>query len=387
MRSRLPTLDRYLLKQLIPPFAIALTTMLIALLLERLLVLFNHLASAGSSIATLITLLTDLLPHYMGLALPAALCIAVFLTIHRMSEHNELDALQAAHISLLRISVPYMKVGLLLGALSVLLYGYIQPVARYDYREGFYFARHTGWAPHLQSGMFASTSKHTMLTADYVDQGGSRLRRVFIREIMDDGTLKIITAPRGLLTISEIHAATELDLWDGYILKSKTPYLVGSTATITHFTHVARVIERAKKQNSFRGRGEDERELTLFELIHALHYGAPGISHLDLRAELDFRMARALAIPFIPLLTVAFAVGRKRRQSVLGQIALALILVGFNEAQLFGHSLAAAGNLPVWLAIWVPEIIFCAFCVYALLSRSQVLKGHGNAQAKARRAA
>lgn len=372
MLTRLPTLDRYLFRQLVPPFIIALATMLIALLLERLLVLFNHLASAGSSVSTLIMLLTDLLPHYMGLALPAALCIAVFITVHRMSEHNELDALRAAHVSLLRIAVPYMVVGLTLGALSVLLYGYLQPVARYDYRQGFYFARHTGWAPHLQSGMFATTSKHSMLTADYVDQGGSRLRRVFIREIKDNGTVQLVTAPKGLLTISELHGATQLDLWNGYILKSKTPYIPGTSATVTHFIHVTRIIERTKKQTSFRSRGQDERELTLFELLHALKDGAPGIGYKDLRAELDFRMARALAIPFIPLLTVAFAVGKKRRQSALGQIVLALCLVGFNEVQLFGHSLAAAGTLPFWLAIWVPELIFCVFCVYALLSRSEV---------------
>lgn len=370
MKHSLPTLDRYLLRQLIPPFVIALTTMLIALLLERLLILFNHLANSGSSIATLVTLLTDLLPHYMGLALPAALCIAVFLTIHRMSEHNEIDALCASHISLVRIARPYIKVGLLLGALSLLLYGYIQPVARYDYRAGFYFARHTGWAPHLQSGMFASTSGHTMITADRVDHGGSRLLRVFIRDIKKDGTVQIITAPKGLLTISEQTEATQLDLWNGHIMSTKNPDTLGNDVSVTHFDHITRLIERAHKTTTFRSRGDDERELTIVELFHALKNGAPGISYKALRSELDFRLARALAIPFIPLLSVAFAVGRKRRRSAVGQILLAVILVGFDEILLFGHSLAAEGTAPVWLSIWIPEVIFCSLCTIALLSRS-----------------
>ncbi|GBQ04896.1 LptF/LptG family permease [Saccharibacter floricola] len=370
MKNSLPTLDRYLLRQLIPPFSIALTTMLIALLLERLLILFNHLANSGSSIATFVTLLTDLLPHYMGLAVPAALCIAVFLTIHRMSEHNEIDALCAGHISLLRITVPYMKVGLILGVLSVFLYGYIQPVARYDYRAGFYFARHTGWAPHLQSGMFASTSGHTMITADRVDHGGSRLLRVFIRDVKKDGTVQIITAPKGLLTIAEQTEATQLDLWNGHIMSSKHPDTLGNDVTVTHFDHITRLIERAHKKTSFRSRGDDERELTILELAHALRHGAPGIPYKALRSELDFRLARAIAIPFIPLLSVALAVGRKRKKSAFRQIALAVILVGFDETLLFGHSLAAEGASPVWLSIWVPEIIFCTACILVLLSRS-----------------
>lgn len=368
----LPTLDRYLLKQLVPPFLIALTTMLIALLLERLLVLFNHLASTGSSVSTLITLLTDLLPHYMGLALPAALCISVFMTIHRMSEHNEIDALCAGHISLIRISLPYTQIGIILGILSVLLYGYIQPVARYDYRAGFYFARHTGWAPHLQSGMFATTSRHSLITAKYVDHAGSRLRQIFIRDNKDNGESDIITAPEGLLTISEQNETTQLDLWNGVIIKRKKQLQIGSSVQITHFNHITRLIERAKKTSNFRSRGQDERELTLFELTHALRYGTPNITYKTLRAEIDFRFARALAIPFIPLLAISFAVGKKRRRSAVGQILLALILVGFDEVLLFGHSLSSEGTMPIWVAIWVPEIIFCLGCVIAILIRSQI---------------
>ncbi len=376
IRSTLPTLDRYLLKQLIPPFTIALGTMLVALLLERLLTLFNHLASSGSSIATLITLLSDLLPHYMGLALPAALCIAIFMTVNRMSDHNEIDVLCAGHISLLRISQPYIKVGAILATLSLLLYGYIQPIARYDYREGFYFAKHTGWAPHLQSGMFASTSSTTMLTADRVDHGGARLKNIFIRNLKDNGKAELITAPRGLLTISERDQATQLDLWDGQVIHVNTPEVPDDHATVTHFEHIARVIERSKSRKAFRSRGDDEREMTTPELFQALRHGSPRISYIVLRSEMDFRLARAISIMFIPLLAIAFAIGRKRRRSVVGQIMLAIILVGFNEILLFGHSMATNGKASVWLTIWVPEFLFCIGCTAALLARSQVSWRH-----------
>ncbi|MCX5619226.1 MULTISPECIES: LptF/LptG family permease [Bombella] len=375
-KSSLPTLDRYLLRQLVPPFTIALGTMLVALLLDRLLALFNRLASSGSSIATLLTLLSDLLPHYMGLALPAALCIAVFMTINRMSEHNEIDVLYAGHISLLRISQPYIKVGAVLAVLSVLLYGYLQPIARYDYREGFYFARHTGWAPHLQSDMFATTSTTTLLTADYVDHGGSRLRRIFIRDVKDDGTTELITAPKGLLTLSERDKSTQLDLWNGQIIRAKSPNLPDSHVSVTHFEHIARLIERSGNQEAFRSRGNDEREMTTLEILSAIRHNSSHISPKTLRAEIDFRLARAISIMFIPFLSIAFAVRKKRKRSALGQIMLAIILVGFDEVLLFGDSLAANGTAPVWLSLWVPEAIFCLGCTFALLARSKVSWRH-----------
>ncbi|MDI6651940.1 LptF/LptG family permease [Gluconobacter japonicus] len=371
MKQRATILDRYLLTQMIPPFIIALVAMLVALLLERLLVLFDYLASAGSSLATCIKLLTDLLPHYFGIALPAALCISVFLTIRGMSDNNEIDALEAGRVSLLRISRPFMFIGLLLGAVSVLLYGYIQPVARYDYRAGFYFAAHTGWAPHLQAGMFASTSSTAVMTADNVSHAGTRMKRIFIREINKNGIAHIITARTGQLTISNTLRSTQLDLWNGEIVDDPFPNRANYKPTVTHFSHVVRVIDHPTQENSFRSRGADERELTLFELAHDLRYGVPGIEYRTLRAEMDFRVAHALAIPFIPPLAVALAIGSRRRRSVWGLIAVAAILVGFDQTLMFGHSLAATGRLPIWLAIWVPLALFCIACPATLLRRSR----------------
>ncbi|WP_040507419.1 LptF/LptG family permease [Gluconobacter morbifer] len=371
MKQKAKILDLYLLRQMAPSFFVALAAMLVALLLERLLALFDYLASAGSSLATCIALLTDLLPHYFGIALPAALCIAVFLTIRGMSDNNEIDALQAARVSLIRIARPFMLVGLVLSAASMLLYGYIQPVARYDYRAGFYFAEHTGWAPHLQAGMFASTSNSAVMTADKVTHAGTRLARVFIREMNKNGVAHIITAKTGTLTISERSRSTRLDLWNGEIVDDPFPAAPGHKPTVTHFEHVVRIIDRPQKDTTFRSRGADARELTQFELAHDLRHGVPGMEYRTLRAEMDFRLARALAIPFIPPLAVALAINGRRRRSIWGLITVAVILLGFDQLLTFGHSLAATGRMKIWAAIWVPEAVFCIGCLATLLRRSR----------------
>ncbi|AOX17227.1 LptF/LptG family permease [Kozakia baliensis] len=377
-RLRFGTLDRYLFMQVLPPFLVSLSAVLAALLLERLLVLFDDLAAEGSSLATFLGLLTDLLPHYLGLALPAALCVSVFLITRRMSDNNEIDALMASGVSLLRIARPFMAMGLLLGAGSVLLYGYIQPFARYDFREGFYFAAHSGWAPHLQAGMFAATSNDAMLTADGVSHNGTVLHHVFIREREHNGTVRLVTAQRGLLTIAPSQKKTRLDLWDGIILTD--PKKPGGRITQTHFTHSMRVIDQSHQDNDFRVRGADARELTLFELYEFLDHperahagGVPNqnITRPNLHAELDFRLARALAIPFIPALAVALAIGAKRQRPIIGLIALALILVGFDHTLQFGQGIVATGKMRGWFAIGLPLLIFCVVCLASILRRSR----------------
>lgn len=379
MRKRpLRELDRYLVRQLIPPFLIALGTVMTALLLERLLVLLDDLASEGSSLATFLSLLTDLLPHYLGLAIPAAFSVSIFITIRRMSDHDEIDALMASGISLSRISHSYVLIGILLGGSSLLLYGYIQPLARYDFRSGFYSAAHAAWTPRFQARMFATTTDGAMLTAEKTRANGSVLEKVFIRVNATNDTLHLISAQRGLITTLPSRSETRLDLWNGDIITARH----GNMQDLhkTHFEHSARFFVNDPTVHSFRSRGKDARELTLFELIRRLEHSHQIISpsadpdsipRSHLRAELDFRLAQALTMPFIAPLAATLAMGVKRRRPITGMILLAILLVGFYHLLQFGQSLVATGAVKGFYGVWIPELTFCAVCILLFVTRSQ----------------
>jgi len=368
------TLDRYLLLQLAPPFVISLGVVLASLLLERLLVLFDALAEDGSPMGTFFALLADLLPHYLGLALPAALCVGVFSIIRRMSDNNEIDALMAGGVPLTRIARPFLLAGAWLGAFSVLLFGYIQPYARYDFRLAFYFASHSGWAPHLQGMMFAAPSNRLMLTADSTSHDGSVLHHIFLRE-RANGTEQDITAPDGRLHFSSDRREVRLDLWHGTILTDKGD---GRPAQ-THFDHTVKLIVEHANPDGFRARGADAKEKTLGELLTYINASPPGTDRDHARAELHFRVARALAIPFIPALAAALAVIAKRRRGNPGLIIAAIALVGFDHALQFGQSLVATRHAWPWLTIWTPELLFTSACSLLLLWRSGALAGRRRA--------
>ncbi|BCK76621.1 transporter YjgP/YjgQ [Acetobacter aceti NRIC 0242] len=388
------TLDTYLLGQTIPPFVIAVSVVLIALLLERLLVLLNVLASEASPFFTLLRLLADLMPHYLGLAMPAALCVSVFTVIRRMSEGDEIDALMSSGVSLARICRPFALTGAAIGLLSILLYGYIQPHARYQFREGFYFASHAGWAPVLQSGMFASPSPRLMLTADHVSHAGSQLKGVFIRDL-GEGKERDITAQTGSLRTDAAKGEVQIELFNGSILTIRP----GVQPTVTTFDHAQRLISRTNKA-TFRNRGDDERELTSRELarkIDAVRHAAKAekgdtsqdtdtdlipapeastsndIPLTNMRAELNFRLARSLSIPFIPVLATALAVIGKRRRGSAGLAVAVLLLVTYDHILQLGESLIASGKSSPLLVIWLPTVVFCTACTLLLLFRASIL--------------
>ncbi|NVN10560.1 LptF/LptG family permease [Nguyenibacter vanlangensis] len=366
VRRILPgTLDRYLIAQMLPPFSISLGVVMTALLLERLLVLFDVLAADGGTLKVFAGLLADLVPHYLGLALPAAICVSVFSVVRRMSQNNEIDALMAGGTSLLRIARPFVASGLALAAISFALYGFIQPYARYDFRQALYLASHAGWAPHLQSRMFATPSGTLMLTADQVEGAGTRLFHVFLRE-RSPGLERDITAAAGRLLMTGDNDVVRLDLAHGIIVTDRDD----GRPTLTLFDSTTRLFRTRNTARAFRPRGNDERELTVPELRRAIRGHDPAIRRSHLLAELHFRLARAMAIPFIPLLACALAGLAKRQRQNLGLAIAAVSLVGFDHALQLGQSLVASRGLSPWPAIWGPYALFCCACTWLALRRA-----------------
>lgn len=363
-RFRPTTLDRYLINQVIPPFTIALAVVMTALLLERLLVLFNLLAAGNNNLGTFVELLTTLLPHYLGLAIPAALCVSVFAVMRRMSQNEEIDAANSSGLSLLRITRPYIQLGLGLGIVSFLLYGFIQPHARYDFRAAFYFASHTGWSPRLQPRMFARPSSDLTLVAEQVTQSGSELKNVFIHDTSDH-LERNITARKGHIRIASDGGTVQLDLEDGIIVSDSGDKL----PSLTTFQHSTRYLTHASQTAPFRVRGDDERELTSPELIRNLIPQDGSISQPHMWSELHFRLARSLTIPFIPLLATALAMARKRQRNNAGLPIAFILMIGFDHILQLGHSMVATKQLSV-LIIWAPALVFIALCVTLLLYRS-----------------
>lgn len=362
------TLDRYLIAQVIPPFLVALSVVMAALLLERLLVLFNLLAAGNNHLGTFLELLGTLLPHYLGLAIPAALCVSVFSVIRRMSQNEEIDAITSSGVSLVRITRPFILLGAFLGFLSFLLYGFVQPHARYDFREAFYVASHTGWAPRLQSRMFASPSNHLTLVADHVDHAGSHLEKVFIRDTSDHQE-RDITAARGHIRLASDNSAVEIDLEDGTILTDNGK----NVPSLTTFDHATKTLTEASHLSPFRKRGEDERELTSPELVSRLIQRDPAISRPHMRSEVHFRLARSLTIPFIPVLAAALAIMRKRQRSSAGLVVAFIVMVGFDHLLQFGHSMVATKKAPL-LIIWGPAWAFVIGCSLLLLYKAGVFQ-------------
>jgi lipopolysaccharide export system permease protein len=298
-------------------------------------------------------------PHYLGLALPVAFFVALFIVIVKLSDGSEIDALLASGQSLERIAAPFMAVGLCLSVFSIIVFGYMQPYSRYAFRAVMHTAINAGWNGRLAGGAFID-DQGSLLTADSADIAGQRLTRVFIRRLDAKGQEEIITAASAELKIDPDGKTITMDLRDG----RRIAHDVNGTYRNLAFNSLTTQTPLSAAAVLLRARGGDERELTMGELRRQANSPNPVVSKSTLLGEYYGRLARAAFLPFLPLLAFPLGLASKRGNRAPGLIMAGLLLLAFQHSLLLGQGMAKAGTAAALPAIWVPFSLFAALSVW-----------------------
>jgi len=341
------------------PLAGTLLLVLPALLLERLLRLFDLLAGTGSTAASIARLLLYLLPYYLGLALPAALFLAVYAVVARLSQDHELDALQAMGFSLARLSRPFLVVGVLFAALSIVLYGYVQPLSRYAYRAALHSLTNAGWNATLVPGEFVRISRRLTVYVERRDAATGLLHGILVQQRGEDGSEVLTTARTGRLLVSPEESELQMELEEGQQI---TRFPNGKVSTLS-FGNSAQTRAFVQRLPIFRVRGADEREMTLQELWSARTAPDPPVELRRLESELHGRLARAASLLLLPFLAMPMGLAAKRSRRSTAILLGALILVIYQQALQLMEALGDVGRVDPRLALWMLFLLFAAFSI------------------------
>jgi len=329
-----------------------LVTLLMAQLLERLLRLLDLAASAGAPLSSVVWMVANLVPHYFGLALPMAFTAAIFVAAARMSDDCELDIMLTTGRSIARIATPYFALAVLLLPFSAYLFGQVQPVTRYGYRQAVYDAMQTGWNAKVEENRFIDAGKGATFSAREVDPDGRHLRGVFVERRTPGGDIEITTAVEGQFVPGPGGHGISLRLEHGTRLVEGADHAV----SIEHFDESRIDRNLLPARQPFRERGESARERTQPELWSDIRRGG------DNRAAAEFhgRLARVMLLPLLPLLALPLGMASKRGQRAPGVVFATVALIVVHHALQFGESLAANGRAPAALAVWTPYVLFAA---------------------------
>jgi lipopolysaccharide export system permease protein len=359
-------IDAYILRRVLMPLLAAVGIAMAALLMQRLIHLLDLFANRGSPLSIILKMLGNLVPFYLGIALPAALFIGVLYAGSRLSSDSELDAMRASGMSLLRLMVPVLGLAVVLVVISSYLLGWLQPYTRFGYRALVHLVTDTQWDSAIERGaFFTGFGGKTILIGDISD-GGRTLSKIFVKEKDDSGRSIILTAERGDL-LKQSDFSLVLSLHNG--IRSETSPNGDATRAMT-FDQLDLPLESIAPE-PFRPRGEKESELDFSELVR-FYFNTPDYLDIeDIRAEIHERLVRTVSILFLPFLAFPVGISSRRTSKSVRMIVGVLFLILYYEVLQFGEAMVRKETLGPIPALWVPCAIFatCSLWLFWVADR------------------
>ncbi len=354
-------IDRYLAKLIFVPLLGTLCLAAMLLIMDRMLRLFDFVVSEGGPVSIVWRMLANLIPEYLGLAIPVGLTLGVLLAFRKLALSSELDSLRAAGLGYGRLMVvPYLYAVALLVA-NFAIVSFVQPKAYYEYQSLRFELRSGALGASIKVGEFTNMGRRITLRVERSENRGTDLHGVFVRLTTRDGRSLAVTADRGTFLATDDPDTILFRLSNGRMVHNAPSY---RTPRVLRFIEHDLPIELPSIE-AFRGRGEGTRELTVPELVRiGGDAGAPETRRDAARANFHFRMVEVAMMLLVPLLAVALAVPPKRSSSGLGIFVAIVFVVTYHKVNQYAEQMGALGRFDPLIALWAPFLIFAGLILW-----------------------
>lgn len=351
------SIDRYMARLIAVPLLANLVIALMLLVLDRMRILFDFVATEGGPVSVVWQMLANLIPEYLGLGIPIGLLLGVLLAFRKLATTSELDVMRAVGISYGRLlRVPYMfAIGLAIVNLAIV--GFVQPYARYAY-EGLRFELRTGaLGASIKVGEFTNFPNGATVRIERSEDQGRKLSGIFVHFITAKGGWTAVTAATGQFLATDSPDEIIFRLTDGTLISAEPGFTVPRVLT---FTSHDLPIPLPKTEN-FRGRGGRNLELTLPELARiGGSSDSPAMLRDTSRSAFHFRLVEVATIFLLPLLALALGVPPKRSTSALGVFLSIVMIVTYHKINEYAQAIGGLGLIDPFVALWVPFVLFAA---------------------------
>ncbi len=331
------------------------------LVLDKMLKLFDFVATEGGPVSIVFRMLANLLPEYASLAIPLGLMLGILFAFRKLATSSELDVMRALGLSYNRLlRVPYI-ITLVLAAVNLMIVGYLQPLSRYYYEQLQFELRSGALGASIKVGEFTTLQDKMALRIEQSEEDGRRLLGIFARFNSSRGQMLTISAREGrFLALKDQPDTIILRLTDGQIIQDQP----GQTPRVLSFTAHDLPIDLPAIEK-FRQRGDKNAEYLLPELL-SIGWSDRVSQEVrnQTRASLNYRMVEVVMMLLLPLLAVALAIPPKRSTSPLGMFVSIVLVVAYHKVNEYGQAVAALGRVSPALALWGPFVLFAALIVW-----------------------
>ena len=369
---RLPILALYVFRRILLPSCVLVLVLLGILSLERVLRLLALVTGSGRSILETPGLVVYLLPHYLGLAMPAGFFMGTLLAVRGLHERSELVVMRSFGMTMWRMQLPVLALAALMGVVLLAITGFLQPYGRHAFRQQVAELVTGNFLVGVQNGMFHKVGDDITIRVDRVASDGLNFDGFFMTMEESQGKRMILTAESGQLIAQENEApgaAAMLELSNGTFLieRDEKDSKEGKMITFRmEFEQAPLSIPMDRVVKNFGPRGNDERELTVPELFAG---GIPGrvidATPAKIKSELHARIVNVLSLPVLALLATPLAlIGRGRGGRASGIAVAVVVFIVYQKLSGLGQNMAEDGKIDPLVGLWLPWLALLVLTVF-----------------------
>ncbi len=359
--------NRYIFKEMIPPFLISLGFLSFVFLLAQILEITNLIVNFHASLLSMLLLVIYCMPEFLQFTIPMSVMMAVLLTFLRMAADNEVIAVKAGGGNVNHLIFPVLLFSFIGFAVTLIItvYGLVWGNDSYE-RLVVDMASKSADAA-LKEGVFNEFADGLMLYVNKIDIKNKLLYDIFIDDSRNEKNSVTTIAPKAKRFMSKDNSSITLRLFNGVTNKVNIDDKSVSTISfgVSDFEIPLKTKEKDVNTNKSR-KAKNIKELRAF--------AATTKDEVDSRnAQMEIHKRFALPVACLALGLLAMPMGLKsafsKRTSGLGLGLLCFLLYYF----LLGTGLSCGKNgvLSPAVGIWMPDIIMTLIALIFLIRVSK----------------
>ena len=364
----LKILDRYLVRQIVPPLLLALVGLTFVLMMPPILQNAEQLIAKGVGWSIILRALFTLTPQALSVTIPMALLYGVLFGLGRLSADREFVALQACGVSIFRLMRPIALLAVVAAAATAYETIVALPDANQTYRELTFNAVASGAESDIKPRVFFTTFPNRVLYVRDIAPG-SDWHDVFLADATQPDRTTVYVARQGRLAIDRAKRKVELALENG-TMHTTYPDRPDAYDGNTFNRQVLDMDADAVFPRTQIVKGDNEKSIA--ELRQT---AADNAAHGATNASQLYTIQQKFSLPAacLVLALVGLALGvSNRKDGKLASFGLGTGVVFAYYVLLYSSRAAAlAGRLPPGLAPWLVNLVLGAAGIALVIWRAR----------------
>lgn len=405
-------LKRYILKEHIAPFLIALMVVTFVLLSDRIIDLLNLIIEKKLPWQTIFELFGLSLPYMLALSIPMAVLVATILAFGRMSVDREITAIKSSGINVYSLIGPLVIVAIMLSGLMVYFNHWFLPDTNHKLKNLMLKIAYYKPMTIIKEREFTNFMDYTIYTNEATD---SLLTDVLIYDRSKTHYPRTIFAKTGNVIQKDNGNALQIILNNGE-MHERNEKETGKYQKTTFTRYVINVRNLGSNVDMFETGYRSDREMTYNQIVAAiaghkkeLKERQQEIENLNQRIELmqksspsfnrnmqlrrlqamqkmakdraeelkelisslqvEYHKKFSLSFAIVIFILIGIPLGLMTRTSGIGMSfsVSSVIFLVYYIALNAGEQLADKGNIPPFISMWLANIVFLLLAILLII--------------------